>query len=361
MTENLFDLTPKDSVDALFGRDKELDEVVRLIKAKRWIALLGPRMVGKTSLIKVANNKLGSTGIYMNLWGIKTTYGVLTSLISTINTQKSLREKLYDSIRSISGISISSNGISITKSSTIQPLKTTWELLNAIGNQTEKCVIELDEVQELSSVAGQFHRILGNIFNTYPNLVFVFTGSMFGLMKTITEPAPSSPLYGRAPAKIPIRSFPREISIGFLKKGFAQYKTPVSGDQITEAVDNHLGGIPGWLTLYGSNVALRKMSQKRAIEETVSEGLKITRIELEHFLDRKDKKAYIAAMKVIAKTARWSEIKDAVRNAKNEGTTVNDGTIHNILDNLKDGMLANLEEGTYSIGDPMMRHLLLRR
>ncbi len=67
MTENLFDLTPKDSSDALFGRDKELDEVLRLIKAKRWIALLGPRIVGKTSLIKVANNKLGSTGIYMNL------------------------------------------------------------------------------------------------------------------------------------------------------------------------------------------------------------------------------------------------------------------------------------------------------
>lgn len=100
MSENLFDLSPKNSSDVLFAREKELDETVRLIKAKRWVALLRPRMVGKTSLIKVANNKLDRTGIYMNLWGIKSTYGVLTSLINTINSQKP-RQKLYDSMRSI--------------------------------------------------------------------------------------------------------------------------------------------------------------------------------------------------------------------------------------------------------------------
>ena len=47
----LFGLNPKESPKELFAREKELDELVRLVEAKRWVALLGPRMVGKTSLI----------------------------------------------------------------------------------------------------------------------------------------------------------------------------------------------------------------------------------------------------------------------------------------------------------------------
>jgi AAA+ ATPase superfamily predicted ATPase len=55
----LFDLNPKKSPRELFGRENELDELIRLIKARRWVALLGPRMVGKTSIVKVANTRLG--------------------------------------------------------------------------------------------------------------------------------------------------------------------------------------------------------------------------------------------------------------------------------------------------------------
>ena len=359
MSDKLFDLAPKDSSDALFAREEELDEITRLIKARRWVALLGPRMVGKTSLIKVANNKLGRTGIYLNLWGIKSTYGILTALVSNLNNQKSLRQKLYDSIRNINGISISTSGISISKSSNMRPLKTTWDILNAIGSQTDKCVIELDEIQELSSVAGQFHRILGNIFNTYPNLVFVFTGSLFGLMRTITEPSSTSPLYGRSPAKIFIRPFTKDIAIEFLKKGFEQYHVRVSNEEIIDAVENHLGGAPGWLTLYGSNVAVRGMDQRRAIEETVNEGMKIAKTELEHFLEGRDRASYLSALKAIGKSSRWSEIREAVEVAKG-GSRVNDGTIHNIISNLKDGMLINIQQGNYTIADPMIKELALR-
>jgi predicted AAA+ superfamily ATPase len=47
----LFNLNPKEFPRELFGREKGLDELVRLVKARRWIAILGPRMIGKTSLI----------------------------------------------------------------------------------------------------------------------------------------------------------------------------------------------------------------------------------------------------------------------------------------------------------------------
>jgi hypothetical protein len=40
----LFNLNPKESPKELFGRERELKELIHLIKAKRWVAVLGPRM-----------------------------------------------------------------------------------------------------------------------------------------------------------------------------------------------------------------------------------------------------------------------------------------------------------------------------
>ena len=54
----LFNLNPKESAKELFGRESELDELVHLIKVRRWVAVPGPRMVGKASLIKAANTRL---------------------------------------------------------------------------------------------------------------------------------------------------------------------------------------------------------------------------------------------------------------------------------------------------------------
>jgi hypothetical protein len=49
---SLFNLNPKENLKELFGREKEIDELIRLIKAKRWIALLGPRMWARPALLK---------------------------------------------------------------------------------------------------------------------------------------------------------------------------------------------------------------------------------------------------------------------------------------------------------------------
>ncbi len=48
----IFDLSPKESTSELFGREQEVGELVRLLEARNWVALLGPRMTGKTSLLK---------------------------------------------------------------------------------------------------------------------------------------------------------------------------------------------------------------------------------------------------------------------------------------------------------------------
>ncbi len=46
-----------------------------LIKARRWVALLGRRMMGKTSILKTLATKMreerGIKSVYVNLWGLK--------------------------------------------------------------------------------------------------------------------------------------------------------------------------------------------------------------------------------------------------------------------------------------------------
>ena len=354
---SLFNLNPKEFPKELFGREKELDELVRLVKARRWIAILGPRMVGKTSLIKAANVKLEKTGvkaIYVNLWGAKGTHGLLNALAQGLNKENSVLQKIKDIANRTEGVSFGPGGISISLSK--RPMTTMWDLLGAIGKQAGDCVIELDEVQELSAISGHLLRLLANIFNTHPNVVFILTGSMFGLMKTLLEPRSTSPMYGRSPAKLYLQPFPKEKSSEFLKKGFQESHEATTEKQMEEAVEK-LDGIPGWLTLYGNNVAIRKLPHKKAMEETISEGMKITKDELEHFLQGRDRTTYLATLKVAATSARWREIKAGIETRRN--SVANDATVQNALENLKAAMLINEEEGVYTVKDPMLRTLLL--
>jgi hypothetical protein len=179
---------------------------------------------------------------------------------------------------------------------------------------------------------------------------------MFGLMKTLLEPRSTSPMYGRSPAKLFLQPFTKEKSTEFLKKGFQECHETIPEEQIEEAVEK-LDGIPGWLTLYGNNVAIRKLSHKKAMEETVSEGIKITRDELEHFLQGRDRTTYLAALKIATTSARWKEIKAAIETRRN--SVPNDATVQNALENLKAAMLLDEKEGIYTVKDPMLRTLLL--
>ncbi|MBS7653194.1 ATP-binding protein [Candidatus Bathyarchaeota archaeon] len=353
----LFSLNPKESPRELFGRDREMKELISLVRERRWTAILGPRMVGKTSIIKATNKRLEGMNvrtIYVNLWGVKGVNGLLNALAHGINEDRNIWNKIKDFAERIEGISFGPGGITISISR--KPMTTLLDLFSALGRQSEDYVIELDEAQELSAISGHLLKLLARIFNTYPNIIFIFTGSMFGLMKTLLEPKSTSPLYGRAPARLYLQPFPEETAAEFLRKGFQEYRIPFKESWIREAIDK-LGGVPGWLTLYGNNVAVRRMPHERALEETVSEGMKIVRDELEHFLQERDRTTHIAVLKVAATSARWREVKAAIEARR--GYPVNDATVRNALESLKAAMLIKEDHGTYRVEDPMLRNLLI--
>jgi len=357
LSMTLFDLHPKDDPRDLFGREEESDEFIRLVKDRRWVVVLGSRMVGKTSLIKSANKTLKRAGfrtIYVSLWGTRYASELLDALVRGLNESKDLVERTKDAISHIRGVSVGPSGVSVSIKE--EPLVAMRELLAAIGSKAGDCVIDLDEVQELSDISGYLLNLLANTFNTYPNLVFVFTGSRFGLVRALLEPGPSSPLYGRLPAELLIQPYDESVAKAFLVKGLEEHDMRLDGDVIDDVV-NRLDGIPGWLALYGNNLTVRKLAHKKAMNETISQAEKIVKSELDHFLEGRNREAYLAALKAAAVSARWSEVKGAI-----EGTrtgTVSGETVSNVLEGLKAGMLVIEKDQTYRVNDPILRSLLL--
>src|SRR5580658_9888425 len=124
----LFDLAPKETDEALYGRDREVAELTRLIEARRWVVVLGPRMVGKTSLVKAVRNRLHRPGAYVNLWGVRSVQGLVEGLISSINESASLRARLVRAAKRIDGFSAGPSGLSVTAPR--PPMKTAWDLLD---------------------------------------------------------------------------------------------------------------------------------------------------------------------------------------------------------------------------------------
>ena len=89
----------------------------------------------------------------------------------------------------------------VTLETSAKPMNTLSDLFAALGRSSpsNNYVIAFDEVQELAPVSGQLLKLLGNVFNTYKNIVFVFSGSSVGLIKILLEPESTSRLFRYAP------------------------------------------------------------------------------------------------------------------------------------------------------------------
>jgi AAA+ ATPase superfamily predicted ATPase len=353
---SLFDLAPKASSGALFGRDSELAELTRYVEARRWVVVLGPRMVGKTSLVQALRNRLRHPGAYVNLWGVRNVQGLVEGLISGFNESVSLRARLVRAARQLESVSVGPSGLAL--SGTRRPLRTAWDLLNLLGTEKRDCLVVLDEVQELSSNAGALLKLLGNIFNTRPNIIFVFTGSRVGLSRTLLEPTAASPLFGRAPLSLALGPFDRSTSARFLARGAQELGVSLAPTDIDEALAGALDGTPGWLTLFGNHVAVDRLSPKRALAETLREGKVAAETELSQFLSTHEARLYWPALKAMSVGSSWTSIREFIGRAT--GVTVNDGVVQRVVRALESSYLARPVGGTYTLVDPMVQAYVLQ-
>lgn len=351
----LFDLGPKESTGDLFGREREVAELARLVGARRWVAVLGPRMVGKTSLAKAVRARLKLPGAYVNLWGVRSVRGLLSALVQGLNESRSLLARLRGAAGRIEGVTLGPVGF--TLSGPGAPVTAVTELFELLGRETKQCLVVLDEVQELAPNSGVLLKLLGRVFNTYPNLTFVFTGSLFGLTRALLEPSVTSPLLGRSPVAMRLGPFDRATALEFLRRGTRESGARVAEEELVRAVEGPLDGTPGWLTLFGNHLAVRGLPPARALAETVAEGKRVAADELAHFLEGRERRLYWPALKAGAVGASWSVVQEYM--ARETGGEVNHGTVGRVLNGLEAASILGKVSGSYRVADPMMRAYVL--
>ncbi len=351
----LFDLGPKESRKGLFGRDRELAELVRLVNAGRWAVVLGPRMVGKTSLVKAAADSVDRPSIYVNLWGARGTLGFVNAFVHGLNASRPVLARVREALRRVEGVSIGPGGLSVAAPH--RPLRTVWDLLDLIGSQAETSLIVFDEIQEVAAASGTLLRLLGNVFNSHPKVVFLFTGSRFGLVRTLLDPTENSPLFGRPPASLQLHPFASPTSVEFLERGLREFRLRLPRAALEQVVERSLDGLPGWLTLFGNQVAVQRLEVAAAERSTVAEGKKVVRGELVHFFEGRDRRMYWDALRTMALGASWSEVRHSL--SQRRGAPVNDNTVRNVLRTLLDAGLATQRDERYVLPDPMVRAFVL--
>ncbi len=349
-----FDTSPKTKRADLFGRNFLLDTLIGYTKDKsvRMIVLKGPRRTGKTSLLNVAltETKMMSIKIDVRETPYYDRKEFMIYLIEKIKDK--VGESFFQKIlQYFSKVEVSYADLSTTFFLHIeQKFSTFFEKLDAeLEKKGEILVLAFDEVQLLSKIKFEYN--FAAIYDNYKHIKLILTGSEMGLLdQFLGRKDAHSLLYGRAIMEQEVPKFNEEETRTFLLDGFVQIQKKISLEEIKEVIAN-FNGIIGWATQYGWFRNQGK-SHSLAISTVVAEGVKLTQLELDNFLIRRNKSRYLKLLRWIAKGFnQWNLLKQQFVKEK---ATVSDRQLDLYLTELQDyGFVIKINEN-YFLTDPLL-------
>jgi AAA+ ATPase superfamily predicted ATPase len=311
-------------------------------------------MVGKSSLVKAALNEIEGQVqvIYINLWNAKNADDMLEQLAIGIQNSKGLSKEIKDAVKGlVFTVSVKQLSVGIER----RPLALISNMFSMIGQTKNPTVVVLDEVQKLATFSKPLHEMLAKIFNTYSNMTFVLTGSMFGLMRSILHAKATAPMYGRTPVELHLEPFSETVARGFLLEGFEQYEVQLKAGELDEVI-RAFGGVPGWLTIYGACRAVEGREHGEALEKALEEASRIMREELNRFLANRNTALYLATLRSLLLPSGWAEIKRNVESATKH--SLNPRRFQELLNTLQDALLIKKSGSVYVLADPMLKYVL---
>jgi AAA+ ATPase superfamily predicted ATPase len=245
-------------------------DLTRYIEDRRWVVLLGPRRIGKTSLARCATAELGYQCTVVDAREDSNLAHALVSSLATKGGGKDTSAR--------AGLQIPHTPFSLDVTYSKSAIAKTLDRL--LEQRSKRTVLLLDEAQWFRNPRGVV-MLLAHIYDYhYEKVTCLITGSAVGVMGSITEPDARSALFGRAITTMEVERWSPSVSLGFLKEGCREKKLPYSDGPMSRVVDE-IGGIPGWLTLFGYHYAsLQTVDVEGALRKTKEEGMKIIREEL---------------------------------------------------------------------------------
>lgn len=339
---------PCESRDELFDREEELELGLKCVRSGVWVAILGLRMSGKTSLAKVIANEArrdGFTPIYVNLVGVRGVRDSAERILASV--PKGLLEKLEEFRGFLEALG-GRIGVEFKLKPSISSTRVLEKLFFELSKRG-KLVVILDEVQEIKGGVYHFLALLCRLRTSTRNLVFIFTGSAIGLMRTLLNPTPRSPLYGRTPIKIELRHWDEETARAYLEAGLTKCGVRYTGGELNEVILT-LGTLPGWLSFYGLRRCMG-LSHRRSLEEARLEAEKIVLEEVQSILRNRERWAR-KVLRMVCYGARWSELLREAGASKE--------ALRSLLQTLKNLYLVEEEGGLYRVTDPLYRATMLK-
>jgi len=342
------------------------------------ITVTGLRRVGKTSLIKTALVESGLPHVTLSGHAFADKPAIkqrsLMALLErelndVVREQKKWGNKLLEVLRGIRWLRVNSRPPWI-HFEWERPIRD-FDMLdlfysfNRLAQENgTKFLFVFDEAQEFKRLKGySLQKLMAHTYDNLNGIQMIVSGSQFGFLYDFLEvDNPRAPLYGRGMPEIRMSRLSEESAIDFLQKGFGQTGIEPSSAIIESSVKK-LDGIVGWLTFFGSTSVELGACTEKTIEQTVEKGSKLALEEFRNFLKVRPKagKRYTCILEAAARVGRasWTDLK---RNLEIRGhKAIADKIFNNLLENLiKGAYLQRLEDGTYSVSDPLLAYGLTR-
>ena len=276
-----------------YNRKEEIDRILLRLSAikegaKNDLVLVGPRRVGKSSILSYLEWKLPKKNIlpinvdcegldlaaFLKAYGNATMESEFRSLglmrrfqdrmkrgftealstmaealgrLKTVEVASSVKEFIRFRIE----FEKSTHHRAITNDEIETLFERTMDLPEKLGR---KCVVMFDEFQDTANYSlsrGGFHANFRNRIRNQKNVAYIYTGSAIGMMDAIFGD-PKNPLAGGAET-LYIEPFDRDISVSFLESRFKDADRKIN-DNVPPFIYGKVGGFPLYLNWVGLRI-----------------------------------------------------------------------------------------------------------
>lgn len=352
----VFSDRPITRLEDLFGEGHRaaVERLRSVVEGGFFVAVLGARRVGKTSVVKTFLNHYRYRFLYFDLSPYMGMRAV--PLRSLVPAEVGFDESSLSSEArlSLAVVSFRLRRVMVMSEVFQSNLIT---LLRELSRRFKRFVLVFDEAQVLPFVKGVNYRgLLQLIHNNYRNVSVILTGSMSGLLEKIVSPADASaPGFARYIEEIEVPKWGPEEAVEFLRQGLRERGIAHTEEELMAAYEE-LSGVPGFLAYYGL-LRTRGASHEEALAKASEYAVAQWEKDLQAFVQVYSSPLYIHVLAVLAETitgATWSEIMKEL--GKRTGKAVGKSTLHRIIRNLlRAGMIQKRGDKYVIIDRPLKK------
>ncbi|HIH72191.1 MAG TPA: ATP-binding protein [Thermococcaceae archaeon] len=368
--KNFFSTRPIMEEECLWGggHRNTAEKLFQAVLRGNISVLLGPRRVGKTSVVNVIAEKFTKRRnhhyIYFNFSRFIGARAISISDIEPKRTSLRLITMSKSYALSLRGISVE-----VRKTSIEEFTSDFSTLVRVLSQNSARGLLIFDEAQVLARLKNlDFRGLLQEITDSYPNISLIFTGSMPGLLMEYLNPDASKPNFMRSAEIFTLPRWSVMEGVEFLRRGFETYDLNVKNELELERAVRELGGVPGFVSYYGltvTNLVRRGVAVEKALPRALEESRKYAldewKKDLEAFLNVYSSPIYVEVLRVLANAypsaLRGAEVYRELE--KEEKAPRRIQHIYKYLDTLEKAGFIRSEGGRYWIEDPLLRVLLM--